>query len=384
MGIVYLVQPAELVGTSRYKIGCSTKSSLDRIHSGYNLGTRYLCIIKSDVPYELENKIKSEFNDKFTLISGRETFEGDEHKVINIFLKIVSHEYVLDDGKDDDDKEAEDSNELSEDEDNKTNFKCDNCNKYFRRKQNLEYHNSKNACKKRTKQCKYCKKLFTTSNSMYRHTKHSCKIKKQLLIENKQQDNKTKPADNKIKPEDNKIKPEDNKTKPEDNKIKPVDNKTNQQDNKTNQQDNKTKLVKYGEEDMTVLNDQIILDILKKGNDSILDLIEKLHFNPKYPEYHNIYITNMRDNYAYKYNGDEWKLTIKKDRIDCIYNDKIDYIRENINRYTHLLTDKQITNLNNLINADIGIKKIKKIKEHIKLLLYNSKSIPVVMRKHKR
>jgi hypothetical protein len=31
MGIVYLVKPAELVGTSRY-----------------NLGTHYLCIIKSD------------------------------------------------------------------------------------------------------------------------------------------------------------------------------------------------------------------------------------------------------------------------------------------------------------------------------------------------
>jgi hypothetical protein len=89
MGIVYLVQPVELVGTSRYKIGCSTKSSLDRIHSGYNLGTRHLCIIKSDDPYKLKNKIKSEFNDKFNLISGRETFEGYEYKVINIFLKII-------------------------------------------------------------------------------------------------------------------------------------------------------------------------------------------------------------------------------------------------------------------------------------------------------
>jgi hypothetical protein len=62
---------------------------------------------------------------------------------------------------------------------------------------------------------------------------------------------------------------------------------------------------------MTLLDDQIILDILKKGNETILDLIKKLHFNPKYPEYHNIYITNMKDNYAYKYNGNEWKLTIK-------------------------------------------------------------------------
>lgn len=30
-GIIYLIQPSELVGTNRYKIGCSTKTSLDRV-----------------------------------------------------------------------------------------------------------------------------------------------------------------------------------------------------------------------------------------------------------------------------------------------------------------------------------------------------------------
>lgn len=69
------------------------------MHSGYNLGTQYLCIIKSDNLYELGNKIKSKFNNIFTLILERETFEGDEHKVINIFLKIILRKYVLDDGK---------------------------------------------------------------------------------------------------------------------------------------------------------------------------------------------------------------------------------------------------------------------------------------------
>mgnify|MGYP006090550431 CR=1 FL=1 len=41
-GIIYLIQPAELVGTNRYKIGCSKKPNLDRVKKGYKKGTRYL------------------------------------------------------------------------------------------------------------------------------------------------------------------------------------------------------------------------------------------------------------------------------------------------------------------------------------------------------
>ncbi len=34
-GIIYLIQPCELVGTSRYKIGCSRNPNLDRCKNGY-------------------------------------------------------------------------------------------------------------------------------------------------------------------------------------------------------------------------------------------------------------------------------------------------------------------------------------------------------------
>ncbi len=34
-GIIYLVQPTELIGTSRYKIGCSAKNDLERCKTGY-------------------------------------------------------------------------------------------------------------------------------------------------------------------------------------------------------------------------------------------------------------------------------------------------------------------------------------------------------------
>jgi hypothetical protein len=40
-GIVYIIQPAELIGTKVYKIGMSNEKSLSRCASGYKVGTRY-------------------------------------------------------------------------------------------------------------------------------------------------------------------------------------------------------------------------------------------------------------------------------------------------------------------------------------------------------
>lgn len=90
-GIIYLVQPAELVGTKRYKIGCSKKTTLDRVKNGYKKGTRYLHIAECDEPHKTEEKIKEIFNNKFTLIAGNEYYEGDElimkQEFINLIMK---------------------------------------------------------------------------------------------------------------------------------------------------------------------------------------------------------------------------------------------------------------------------------------------------------
>lgn len=58
IGLTYLVQPAELVGTNRYKIGCSSKSNLDRCKNGYEIGTRYLHIMECVNPFILEKELK--------------------------------------------------------------------------------------------------------------------------------------------------------------------------------------------------------------------------------------------------------------------------------------------------------------------------------------
>ena len=45
-GIIYFIQPAELVGTNRYKIGCSKNANLDRCKKGYKKETRFICIME--------------------------------------------------------------------------------------------------------------------------------------------------------------------------------------------------------------------------------------------------------------------------------------------------------------------------------------------------
>ena len=52
-GIIYFIQPTELIGTNRYKIGCSENTELDRVKKGYKKGTRYIFIIECNNPFVL-------------------------------------------------------------------------------------------------------------------------------------------------------------------------------------------------------------------------------------------------------------------------------------------------------------------------------------------
>jgi hypothetical protein len=90
-GIIYLVQPAELVGTNRYKIGCSSKNDLSRCKNGYKTGTRYINIMECEDPFKIESQIKRVFEAKFKLIAGKEYFEGNESDMIIEFFNIVQN-----------------------------------------------------------------------------------------------------------------------------------------------------------------------------------------------------------------------------------------------------------------------------------------------------
>jgi hypothetical protein len=87
-GIIYLIQPVELIGTNRYKIGFSSKCTLERCASGYKKGSRYINIQECFEPSKLEKKIKFAFKHKFRLIGGTEYFLGDERQMRKTFNEL--------------------------------------------------------------------------------------------------------------------------------------------------------------------------------------------------------------------------------------------------------------------------------------------------------
>jgi len=61
----------------------------------------------------------------------------------------------------------------------KTNkLTCNKCGHKFGRQYHLDKHLENKSCKTRNYKCRHCDMMFTTDNSMYRHMKHNCNVKK--------------------------------------------------------------------------------------------------------------------------------------------------------------------------------------------------------------
>ena len=267
-------------------------------------------------------------------------------------------------------------------------WECDICGRKFTNKYNLANHIDKKACKTYDYPCKYCEKKFTTDTNMYRHMRHACKTKKEeednkniiyeRLIKLEEQNKKLiKDMDN-MKKKVKSVKVIKNTMVEGDVNIKTdVNNGTVNNGLINNVNVNNVILVAYGKEDFKKLDQKEILKVLHNGYNSSLKLTEIMHFNPKYPEYHNIYISNMKDKYAMMYDGKSWTLTIKEDLINKIYDDKKNYIEENLDDFIDALSASRKKALERWLEIEDDDKKIKEIKDSIKLLLYNSRKLPM-------
>ena len=264
-------------------------------------------------------------------------------------------------------------------------YMCVLCRKLFQRKANLDYHTNKKVCGgynlynayNNPYKCRLCEKSFTTPQSLCRHANHTCKIKKQNDKDKEAILNRLMLLEQSSKKEITQLKKENEELKREVEKISNNTKMINNINNGTivNGTLNNIILVGYGKEDMTKLSKQELLKVLQTGFKSALNLTQAVHFNPRFPEYHNIYISNMKDKYAMMFDGNDWTLTTKDVLINQIYEDKKNYIEENIDAFLDSLTASRKNSLERWLETDENDEKIKNIKEHIKLLLYNKKKM---------
>ena len=92
-GMLYLIQPAELIGTDRYKIGCSNSPTLDRVRS-YRKGSLYLSIKQVKNPMVVEKQLIALFKEKFTLFVGNEYFRGNADEMIKVFDNFINTIFI--------------------------------------------------------------------------------------------------------------------------------------------------------------------------------------------------------------------------------------------------------------------------------------------------
>jgi hypothetical protein len=210
-------------------------------------------------------------------------------------------------------------------------YNCKTCNKEYSCYKSLWNHNKKFHSKvvtetvlndtntvlndtKKVYKCIHCCKDFNFRQNKYQHEK-ICKKKKEAT--------KIEELELEIKKIREELRITNNTTNNTTNNN--TTNNNNGTINNTNTTNN-INIVGFGKEDINSLTTREKKQILGKGSFGILKLIEKIHFNKNLPQYQNIKITNLRDNYAKIYDDDikDFKIIKRNETIHKMMNNKGD------------------------------------------------------------
>ena len=232
-----------------------------------------------------------------------------------------------------------------------------------------------------TLECVYCNKAFSNKSNLKRHIKLYCdEVKSEKIRELAYQKlmnemNNMRLAMKKQQTEIIKLK-KTGSEKPN-STISVGDNSTQNITTTVQNIANDIKIVAFGKEDLySLLTDEEVKRYLNKGYQSVYELIDYLHFDPNRPEMHNVYISNIKDPYALKFDGERWRTVEKDDVIDQLFDDKACYLNSMFKELRNILSNKTKVKYSRFMNeTEKAI--IDSLKRDIKLLLYNKRDIPM-------
>tara|TARA_B100000902_G_C27313537_1_gene919872 strand:+ start:2305 stop:3231 length:927 start_codon:yes stop_codon:yes gene_type:complete len=237
-------------------------------------------------------------------------------------------------------------------------------------------------------ECSFCNKKYVHNQSLHKHLK-ICKEKKkdeevkesmtelvtllnmQLQEQKEQMKEERKILNNQIKD----IKKELSKR---DKQIDELIKKTgiNNSNNTINVQNN-IKLLSYSDTDRSHLTDKDILKCLSHSNFCVPHLIEKVHFDINKPENHNVYISNLKNKYVMMYDGNKWNCKDRDEEISNLFDDNNEVIEHRLEEWIE--NGKKYPDAMRKFNRYIEKKDndlvVNKIKDEIKLLLFNKRDV---------
>ena len=216
--------------------------------------------------------------------------------------------------------------------------------------------------------CEFCDKKFNSRQGKWRHLKN-CNNKKKDEEDKNDLLNLVNLLNEKI---ENKDKQLEEKNKQINELIKKVGINIGTQNIQQN-----IKILAYDNTDLSHLTNNDYLKCLKRSNFCIPHLIKKIHFNPEKPENHNIYISNLKNNYVMIYNGEKWMINDRDESIQSLIDDKESIIEQKLEEWIE--NGKNYPDIMKKFNRYLEKKEndtvLNKIKNEIKLMLFNNRDI---------
>jgi len=202
--------------------------------------------------------------------------------------------------------------------------------------------------------CNRCNKEFTRKDNLARHELTCNKQKINYIQENEILKETLQKQSEKLEKQSEEIKEVKSMLMDLMNKNCKVHPKTLQKINKQLNNNgtiiNNT-FVKFGNLSYDgLLTDKQQREILNKQYLSLEESIKQIHFNKDFPEYSNIYITNMKDDIAYVFNGEKFISVRKNDMLTQLIDMHIDEINISFEKNKGKIREKYVDKLEKFIS----------------------------------
>lgn len=218
-------------------------------------------------------------------------------------------------------------------------------------------------------ECNYCNKTFSTNSNLRRHKRLYCKILENYKF------NETDLLKKEIDILKNKINNQNKKIIKLINKNNIINNENSY--NTNNSFNTINNIVKFGDEDLDYITNNIYKKIMNKGYQSVPQLINYIHFNKDKPENHNLLKTNMRDNKISIYDGEKFILVDKQHVLEQLYDTKSEIIEMKFDEIKDDLPNTVIKKISRFIRDKDDDKHKTLLLKDIDFLTYNNRHIPL-------
>ena len=222
-------------------------------------------------------------------------------------------------------------------------------------------------------ECKYCDKVFSRKDSLTRHYK-TCNEKKKTDEANKCMEELVKLLNEQKEKLDKYDLVIEKKNQQIDELIKKagISNSTITQNIQNN-----IKLLAYNKTDISDLTEKDFIRCFNHNNMCVPHLLKRIHFNRKKPENHNVLLSNLKSGHIMLYDGKQWNTFNRDEVIDDMFDEKHDILEQKYEEWVDIGKDYPIIYykfrryLEKIDNEIV----MKKIKDEMKLVLYNNRNI---------